>query len=140
MPRPPKLARIEELFHRTTQFNTTGPQVLRRRAGRRWRQSGRPAFSPSTSPTASATTAWSGAAVIEAGEIVGLAISCRVLGIGVEHAFLRHVLQEMKHRPGGLLGRIIPTPRNVAARNIYRDHGFSEREAGVWESAGRADG
>jgi hypothetical protein len=30
-------------------------------------------------------------------------------------------------------GRIIPTPRNIPSRNIYRDNGFSEREDGLWE-------
>ena len=37
-----------------------------------------------------------GAAVIVEGEIAGLAISCRALGMGIEHRFLRHILDEMK--------------------------------------------
>jgi hypothetical protein len=51
--------------------------------------------------------------------------------MGVEHTFLRHVLDEMKDSP--LRGRIIPTSRNIPARNIYRDNGFEEREDGLWE-------
>ena len=74
-----------------------------------------------------------GAAVITDGEIVGFAISCRALGMGVEHTFLRRVLDEMKGTPRALHGRIIPTPRNIPSRNIYRDNGFSEREDGLWE-------
>jgi predicted enzyme involved in methoxymalonyl-ACP biosynthesis len=69
-----------------------------------------------------------GAAVITDGEIVGFAISCRALGMGVEHTFLRHILDEMKDSPRALRGRIIST-----SRNIYRDNGFAEREDGLWE-------
>ena len=47
-----------------------------------------------------------------------------------KHRFLRHILSD---RPGlPLHGRIIPTPRNIPARNIYRDHGFAESKSGVW--------
>ncbi|WP_146690923.1 hypothetical protein [Bradyrhizobium canariense] len=37
-----------------------------------------------------------GAAVIVDHEIVGFAVSCRALGMGIEHTFLRHILDEMK--------------------------------------------
>ncbi len=73
-----------------------------------------------------------GAAVIIGDEITGFAISCRALGMSVEHTFLRHVLDAMKDALP-LRGRIIPTPRNIPARNIYRDNGFAEREDGLWE-------
>jgi predicted enzyme involved in methoxymalonyl-ACP biosynthesis len=76
-----------------------------------------------------------GAAVIIQGEIVGLAISCRALGMGVEHRFLRHILDEMKESSMPLSGRIIPTSRNIPARNIYRDNGFTEAEPGLWRFA-----
>ena len=39
-----------------------------------------------------------------------------------------------------LRGRIIPTPRNIPSRNIYRDNGFSEREDGLWEFTRAAAG
>ena len=74
-----------------------------------------------------------GAAVITDSEVVGFVISCRVLGMGVEHTFLRQVVDEMKGTSCVLRGRIIPTPRNIPSRNIYRDNGFSEREDGLWE-------
>jgi predicted enzyme involved in methoxymalonyl-ACP biosynthesis len=74
-----------------------------------------------------------GAAVIAGGEIEGFAISCRALGMGIEHTFLQRVLDEMKPEPAVLRGRIIPTPRNIPARNIYRDNGFAETVPGLWE-------
>ena len=76
-----------------------------------------------------------GAAVIADGEITGFAISCRALGMGIEHRFLRHVLNDMMGSHAPLRGRIIPTPRNIPARNIYRDNGFTEAEPGFWQFA-----
>jgi predicted enzyme involved in methoxymalonyl-ACP biosynthesis len=81
-----------------------------------------------------------GAAVIVEGEIAGLAVSCRALGMGIEHRFLRHVLDEMKDAPRPLGGRIIPTSRNTAVRNVYRDNGFTEAEPGLWLFAKPAAG
>ena len=75
------------------------------------------------------------AAVIADREIIGFAISCRALGMGIEHSFLRHVLNEMQDAPAPLRGRIIPTPRNIPARYLYRDNGFTEAACGVWEFA-----
>ena len=34
--------------------------------------------------------------------------------------------------PLPLRARIIPTPRNIPARNIFRDNGFAEVEPGLW--------
>jgi predicted enzyme involved in methoxymalonyl-ACP biosynthesis len=73
-----------------------------------------------------------GAAVIVDAEIAGFAISCRALGMGIEHRFLRHILNECNEIAQSLLARIIPTPRNIPARNLYRDNGFAEAEPGLW--------
>jgi predicted enzyme involved in methoxymalonyl-ACP biosynthesis len=74
-----------------------------------------------------------GAAAIADGEILGFAMSCRALGMGVEHRFLTQILNELKSAP--LRGRIIPTSRNMPVRNLYRDNGFTEIEPGVWQAA-----
>lgn len=127
----PKLPRVEELFQRTTQFNTTGLK---------------PTASDLASRIASGTaTVFAmqvrdrfgdhglvGAIVVAGGEILGLAMSCRVLGMGVEHRFLAHVIAESG---GTLTGRIIATARNLPVRNIYRDNGFTEIEPGLWSRA-----
>jgi hypothetical protein len=55
--------------------------------------------------------------------------------MGIEHRFLRHILDEMKDSPGPLSGRIVPTSRNVPVRNIYRDNGFVEADPGFWRLA-----
>src|SRR5579872_4054598 len=129
-----KLQRVEELFQRTTQFNTTGRKFS----------------SSELASIAADPDGWLfaidvsdrlgdyglvGAAVMMRGEIIGLAISCRALGMGIEHRFLRHILGEIGSSPMSLCGRIVPTPRNGPARNIYRDNGFIESETGFWQFA-----
>jgi FkbH-like protein len=130
-PSSPKLQRIEELFQRTTQFNTTA---------RKFSYAELAALASSADARLYAIEVSDrlgdyglvGAAVIVNGEIVGLAISCRALGMGIEHRFLRHILDEMTAELRDLSARIIPTSRNIPARNIYRDNGFTEAEPGLW--------
>jgi len=126
----PQLQRVEELFQRTTQFNTTGRQFA---ASELAALAGHPdarLFVIEVSDRLG-DHGLVGAAVIEHHDIIGLAISCRALGMGIEHSFLRHILSDRPDLP--LRGRIIPTPRNVPARNIYRDHGFVETASGVFQ-------
>ena len=119
--------RIEELFQRTTQFNATGRKfpvaALRALLG---------------DPDATIFTihvsdrfgdqGLVGAAVIEGGEITGLVMSCRVLGIGVENDFLQQIAAGYEQ----LVGRIVETSRNARVRNIYRDNGFLPDGNGRW--------
>jgi len=124
----PALPRIEELFQRTTQFNTTGAKfsvgeldaLAAEASSSVWRLHVADRFGDH---------GLVGAAVIKAGEILGLAVSCRVLGMGVEHRFLEAVITGQR---GGLSGRIVETARNIPVRNVYRDNGFALGEDGVW--------
>jgi FkbH-like protein len=127
-----KLDRVEELFRRTTQFNATGRMFTAVRLA-----------SLAASPTARvlalhvsdrfADHGLVGAAVVEAGEITGLVMSCRVLGMGVEHEFVRRIIGTAGAEV--LTAKIVPTPRNIPVRNIYRDNGFTLDANGVWQSA-----
>jgi FkbH-like protein len=128
------LPRIEELFQRTTQFNTTGRKFSAAELAALAAKPDAHLFAIDVSDRLG-DYGTVGAAVIADREILGFAISCRALGIGIEHRFLRHILDEMKDSRAALRGRINPTPRNTAARNIYRDNGFAEAEGGVWEFA-----
>jgi len=130
----PKLQRLEELFQRTTQFNTTARKFSYTELSALAANPNARLFAMEVSDRLG-DYGLVGAAVMIEGEIVGLAISCRALGMGVEHRFLRHVLGEMTASSVPLTGRIIPTPRNIPARNIYRDNGFTEVEPGVWRFA-----
>jgi FkbH-like protein len=126
-----KLQRLEELFQRTTQFNTTGRKFSSSELSALAANPNARLFAMEVSDRLG-DYGLVGAAVIIEGEIAGLAISCRALGMGVEHRFLRHILDEMKPASVSLSGRIIPTSRNIPARNIYRDSGFTEAEPGLW--------
>ena len=137
-PESTRLERVGELFARTTQFNTTGRKFSSSELAALAGNPDARLFAVDVSDRLG-DHGLVGAAVITGGEIAGFAISCRALGMGVEHTFLRHVLDEMKD-VSPLRGRIIPTPRNIPARNIYRDNGFAEREDGLWEFSKPAAG
>jgi FkbH-like protein len=126
-----KLDRVDELFRRTTQFNATGRiftlgelQAL------------------VSDPSAYLFTLYAsdrfgdhglvGAAVVVKGEIIGLVLSCRVLGLGVEHRLMQHILRETKAAGVALTARIIETARNAPVRNVYRDNGFTQDASGLW--------
>jgi FkbH-like protein len=125
------LERIEELFQRTTQFNTTG---IKPKAGELAALIAEPEGQVFTLSVADrfGDHGLVGAALIHAGEILGLAMSCRVLGMGVEHTFLQAVLADLPAGRAEASGRIIETPRNGPVRNLYRDNGFAQGEDGVW--------
>jgi FkbH-like protein len=127
----PKLQRVEELFQRTTQFNTTGRKFSASELAAVAADPDARLFAIEVSDRLG-DYGLVGAAVIAEGEIAGFAISCRALGIGIEHRFLRHILDEVRDGPQSLSARIIPTPRNIPVRNIYRDNGFVEIESGLW--------
>jgi len=133
-PGAPDLPRIEELFQRTTQFNTTGAKysvadlerLLTRPQARLFAVHVRDRFGDH---------GLVGAAVIVAGEILGLALSCRVLGLGVEHQMMVAVLDALRPDHGQVVGAIIETSRNGPVRNLYADNGFQQDDAGLWRLA-----
>jgi len=117
----PDFPRIVELFQRTTQFNATPTRftaaglavcsVFAMRVKDRFVDHG-----------------LVGAAIVAKDEILGFAMSCRVIGLGVEQRLLETVVAA--HAP--LRARIIETPRNAPVRNLYRDGGFEKGDDGVW--------
>jgi FkbH-like protein len=126
-----RLDRVEELFQRTTQFNATGAKfsaldlaglILRPDAS---------VFTVQVSDRFG-DHGLVGAAVIDAGEITALALSCRVLGLGVEHQFLRAVMEALSADHAALTARIIETARNTPVRNLYRDNGFDLVGDNLW--------
>jgi FkbH-like protein len=133
-PQSAKLARVEELFQRTTQFNTTGykptsselGQLIANGTGHVFVLTVRDRFGDHGVV---------GAIAIEGTDILGLAMSCRVLGMGVEHRFLQDVITRLTGSIRTLSGRIIETSRNLPVRNIYRDNGFKEGTGGLWSRA-----
>ena len=118
------LARVVELFQRTTQFNTTGIKFSIAELEKLLGDRDTHIFVAHVKDRLS-DHGLVGAAVIRGEEIAGLALSCRVLGMGVEHAFLRYIMQAMASNRARISGRIIETSRNIPVRNLYRDNGFA---------------
>ncbi len=132
-----QIQRVQELFARTTQFNATG---------RKFGIAELTGFLQSDSAAVYAVNVCDrfgdqglvGAAVAIDGEIVGFALSCRVIGLGVERTFLDGILVDLRTRHTQIIGRIVETARNTAARNLYRDYGFVAQGDGSWRLALRA--
>jgi len=126
-----RLDRVEELFRRTTQFNATGRKftlgelrvLTQNPAARLYAMHVSDRFGDH---------GLVGAVVVEQGEITGLVLSCRVLGLGVEHKLMRHVIAELEAAGVQPIARINETSRNAPVRNIYRDNGFVRDETGLW--------
>ena len=125
------LSRMSELFQRTTQFNATGCKFTVTELNDLIEAPDACVFSMEVSDRFG-DHGLVGAAVIKRGEITGLVLSCRVLGLGVEHQFVRHMIEALKVDLGVLSGRIVETPRNSPVRNVYRDHGFVQQTGGLW--------
>jgi FkbH-like protein len=72
-------------------------------------------------------------------EIDTLLMSCRVMGRGVESAFVAHLAEHARAQAAtSLRGRYIPTPKNAPARDCYARLGFARAEeqpdgTEVWE-------
>jgi FkbH-like protein len=124
-----KFDRIEELFRRTTQFNTTGCLFTTLQLRQLAASANARVFALHVSDRF-ADHGLVGAAVVEDAEITGLVMSCRVLGLGIEHQFVQHVLA--KSGVAEIAAKIVPTARNIPVRNIYRDNGFVLDADKVW--------
>ncbi len=125
------LDRVRELIDRTTQFNATGAkfteQELRHVIGA---DTGRVFVLRMRDRLADHGLV--GAAIVMAGQILNFVLSCRVIGLGGERVLLDAVIADARHAGATLRGRIVRTDRNIPARNLYSNHGFTEPEQDLW--------
>ena len=124
---------MAELFQRTSQFNTNGAKFTAAELEALMRDPSAQVFTVQVRDRFG-DHGLVGAMVVKGSDIAGLVLSCRVLGMGVEHDFMRQILAALASDRRELSGRIIETARNIPVRNIFRDHGFS-LEDGVWRRA-----
>jgi FkbH-like protein len=122
------LERVAELFQRTTQFNTTGRCFSERELARLAEVGG--------VHTANCRDRFGdyglvAACVVEGCEITAFAMSCRVIGLGVEHRFLAFVLDALAGGHAEVVARILETSRNGPVRHLYADNGFVG-DSGLW--------
>ena len=53
-------------------------------------------------------------------------MSCRVMGLSVETAFLQRIYQDARHAEiKTLVGEFLPTKKNRPVEDFYSQHGFS---------------
>jgi FkbH-like protein len=126
-----ELERVHELVLRTNQFNTTGRRyskqalraLSRSRAARIYTMRVKDRFADYGLV----------AACICEGQLIELFVmSCRVIGLGVEHRFLRFVLEQLRADFELVEGRLIASERNLPARALFRDNGFSQTDDTTW--------
>jgi FkbH-like protein len=125
---------VVELFQRTTQFNTTGARFSAAELAADVAGPDSAVFVMHVSDRFG-DHGLAGAAVVRRGEIAGLAVSCRVLGLGVEHRFLQYIIRELAADHATLTARIVETPRNAPVRHLYKDNGFTLGEDQAWRRA-----
>jgi FkbH-like protein len=130
----PALARVEELFKRTTQFNTTG-RVFSQGELERLAGEGRVFIAHARDRFGDYGLV--AAVVVEGAEITGFAMSCRVIGLKVEDQILAFVADALAGVQTDLLGRIIETARNGRVRHLFADNGFT-LEGELWRRSLRA--
>jgi FkbH-like protein len=131
------LDRIHELVVRTNQFNTSG---------RRYRKQDLHALAQSVGGRIYAMSVKDrfadyglvAACICEEHVIELVAMSCRVIGLGVENTLLRFVVEELCTRHGSVEGRLIATERNLPARNLFGHNGFSQLDDTTWRLACRS--
>ncbi len=124
------LGRVHELFERTTQFNATGRKFTLAELQRVVEAPDEGILTLGMRDRF-ADHGLVGAAVVVAGEIVNIALSCRVIGLGGERALLAGIV-ESEMAALELRGRIVATDRNIPVRHLYRDYGFTDQGQGWW--------
>lgn len=123
--------RMKELFERTTQFNTTGRKFTAGELTQILGLAHSHVFSLHVRDRFGDHGLVGGCVVVD-GDIKALAMSCRVLGLGVEHQFVGRILKELSAYYRALTAALVTTPRNTPVRNIYKDHGFWSEGDGCW--------
>ena len=128
---PATLTRVAELFQRTTQFNTTGRTFTEAELARH-AEAGDVFVAHCRDRFGDYGLV--AAAVLEGPEIAAFAMSCRVIGLKVEHSFLSFILDAIADRHGEVLAQIVETARNGPVRHLYADNGFTH-DGEAWRKA-----
>jgi FkbH-like protein len=125
------LERVRELIARTTQFNATGRSFTITDLQGLVGAAGGDVFTLRMSDRLG-DHGLVGAAVVVASEILNVVLSCRVIGLGGEHALLARVIDDSADDGRELIGRIIATDRNIPVRHLFADNGFADAGGGRW--------
>ncbi len=130
-PEGPRFVRAVELLNKTNQFNTTG----RRRTSEESAKALQNGESLYVFDVEDRFTKYGlvGVVWVNGPCIDQWAMSCRVLGMGVERRVMEHILGELAGEGMATVrGRIIETNTNFPCRDLYSNCEFEELETGVW--------
>jgi len=131
-----QMARVLELFNKTNQFNTTGSRYTLPACDQRF-AAGYRLFAVKAEDRFT-QYGLIGAAWVMDNCIDHLVMSCRALGLGIEDAFLAQLtIAGMSDAGGARLGRLQHTDANLACRELYSRHGFTQLtdEPVLWSRA-----
>jgi FkbH-like protein len=130
------LDRLYDLVLRTNQFTTTGRRFSRRSLEAMARGDG-----PERVYTLRAEDRFTDYGLVGVAVTIGdtlelLLLACRVVGLGIEKAFLRAVLADLlPAHPEGVKGRLARLDENLPARSLFSENGFLEESPGLWTLA-----
>lgn len=137
------VARVTQLINKTNQFNVT---TIRRTESEVRRLLDDPTYVVRAAEVSDrfgdyglvvVAIARCGDAAGTAGAVIeSLLMSCRVLGRGVETAFIATLVDELRGRGcGAITARYVPTARNQLVARLFPDHGFAETGDGEYTLA-----
>jgi FkbH-like protein len=129
----PRFPRALELINKTNQFNTTG---------RRWTEQECEGFFAAGGTMAAYEvedryTAYGlvGVVLLHGRSIVQWVMSCRVIGLGAEHAAMRELVADMRRtRAAPVSATLTQTDFNMPCQAFFQDSGFTQTSAG-WQLA-----
>ena len=131
----PAFARALELINKSNQFNTIGKRSTMEEAIQLFASGGRfEAFEVVDKFTEYGLV---GVAIINADLVQQYVMSCRVLGLDVEHAFIAQIVDRTVGCYGQVRGQIVETDANLLSRDLFAKTGF-EREGEFWITRQRA--
>ncbi|MHB8285793.1 MAG: HAD-IIIC family phosphatase [Caulobacteraceae bacterium] len=126
--RAPTFARAFELINKTNQFNTTG---------QRWSTAEMELFFKSGGQCLAISlkdktvdNGLIGAALVKAGEIVQVVLSCRVFGLGAETVLGVAAMRLALQATDSVRATIVNTGKNLSCQNYFDDLGFEKTAEG----------
>ncbi len=121
------LDRVAELVQRTNQLNTTGERISKAELQRCLMQSdAADRIYTLTAADKLADHGLVGVCVVASSTVRLLALSCRVIGLGLEDILLQAAVRDLRERlgPTTVVGLFVPTDRNQPARHLFAQNGF----------------
>ena len=125
------LDRVHELVSRTNQFNTTTRRYQRAELRELMNA---PDCGLYTLRVQDRLTDYGlvGVCCVRGAELELFAMSCRVIGLGVEDTLLTRIIEDLSAAHRTIVAKYIPTDRNGPARNLLPNHGFEPEDGHVW--------